>query len=67
MNTKSPSEPSVLVIMLEQEKVEFMPPDLESRLRQMFPNLTWVEAPLEEEQWHALLREKQPELSLIHI
>ena len=64
MNTTPPSEPSVLVIMLEQEKLEFMPPDLEGRLREMFPNLTWVQAPLEPEQWHALLREKQPEIIL---
>jgi len=48
--------------MTEQEKKEFMPPDLESRLREMFPELLWVEAPLPEDQWHELLRDKQPEI-----
>jgi phosphoglycerate dehydrogenase-like enzyme len=57
-------QPAVLVIMTEQEKHEFMPPDLESRLREMFPDLTWVEAPLTDEQWHELLSEKRPEIVL---
>jgi phosphoglycerate dehydrogenase-like enzyme len=64
MSQKSTSLPSVLVIMTEQEKVEFMPPDLEARLRGLFPELTWVEAPLEEDQWHKLLNEKRPEIVL---
>ena len=50
--------------MTEQEKLEFMPPDLEGRLRQMFPDLVWAEAPFEEDQWHGLLREHQPEVLL---
>ena len=50
--------------MTEQEKVEFLPPDLEGRLREMFPDLVWAEAPLEEDQWHSLLREHQPEILL---
>jgi len=57
MNAESKSLPSVLVVMTEQEKKEFVPPDLESKLRSMFPELTWVEAPLEEAEWHKLLRE----------
>lgn len=48
--------------MTEQEKIEFLPPDLEARLREMFPDLHWVEAPLQEDEWHALLRDQQPEI-----
>ena len=50
--------------MTEQEKKEFVPPDLESRLRQLFPELVWVEAPLQDDQWQTLLREKRPEIIL---
>lgn len=50
--------------MTEQEKVEFMPSDLEARLRGLLPDLTWVEAPLEEDQWHKLLNETRPEIVL---
>ena len=50
--------------MTEQEKIEFMPADLEARLRDMFPDLHWVEAPLAEAEWHALLKSKQPEIVL---
>lgn len=50
--------------MTEQEKIEFMPPDLEARLRQLFPDLKWVEAPLQKAQWHELLRDHQPEIIL---
>ena len=62
MNKKSTSLPSVLVVMTAQEKHEFMPPDLEEKLRAMFPDLKWVEAPLEVDQWHALLAEQRPEI-----
>jgi phosphoglycerate dehydrogenase-like enzyme len=64
MSKDPTSLPAVLVIMTEQEKQEFMPPDLEARLREMFPSLKWVEAPLSEDQWHALLQEHQPEIVL---
>ena len=64
MIIESGSQRAVLFIMTEQEKLEFVPPDLESRLREMFPNLKWVEAPLQEDQWHELLREHQPEILL---
>ena len=52
----------VLVIMTEQEKKEFLPPDLEARLYEMFPDLTWVEAPLPPDEWNKLLAEKRPEI-----
>lgn len=48
--------------MTEQEKNEFMPPDIEAGLREMFPNLVWVDAPLEVGQWHYSLREQRPEI-----
>ena len=50
--------------MTEQEKKEFLPPDLEARLRQLLPDLKWVEAPVQEDQWHAVLSEHQPEILL---
>ena len=50
--------------MTEQEKIEFLPPDLEAKLRGMFPELIWVEAPLTDDQWHALLTEHRPEILL---
>jgi len=64
MNQAPKTEPAVLVIMTEQEKIEFVPPDLEGRLRGLFPNLVWVEAPLNDDQWHAVIREQQPEIIL---
>lgn len=48
--------------MTEQEKREFLPPDLESRLREILPELTWIEAPVPQDQWQELLREHQPEI-----
>ena len=62
MNGSQGSLPPVLVMMTEQEKKEFLPHDLETRLREMFPDLTWVEAPLSQEQWNQLLAEKRPEI-----
>ncbi|EMI43846.1 hydroxyacid dehydrogenase [Rhodopirellula sp. SWK7] len=62
MNNASRAQPTVLVLMTEQEKNEFMPPDIEAGLREMFPNLVWVDAPLEVGQWHDLLREQRPEI-----
>jgi len=68
MNQAPKTEPAVLVIMTEQEKIEFVPPDLEGRLRGLFPNLVWVEAPLNDDQWHAVIREQQlAECSLLLI
>ncbi len=64
MNVESGGSPNVLVVMTEQEKREFIPPDLESRLRELFPHLTWVEAPLKDDEWIGLLRESQPEIVL---
>ena len=64
MTSKSTLQPAVLVVMTEQEKIEFLPADLEARLRELFPDLIWVEAPLAEDQWQNLLREKQPEILL---
>lgn len=54
--------PNLLVVMTEQEEREFFPSDLRDRLHELFPNLTWCKAPLSEDEWHALLRDKQPEL-----
>ncbi len=62
MNNASRAQPTVLVLMTEQEKNEFMPPDIEAGMREMFPNLVWVDAPLEVGQWHDLLREQRPEI-----
>ncbi|MBB3207311.1 phosphoglycerate dehydrogenase-like enzyme [Rhodopirellula rubra] len=62
MNNASQAQPTVLVLMTEQEKNEFMPPDIEAGLREMFPNLVWVDAPLEVGQWHYSLREQRPEI-----
>jgi len=64
MNRVPTSQPTLLVVMTEQEKKEFIPPDLEVRLRDLFPDLTWVEAPLQDADWRALLRENQPEIIL---
>ena len=50
--------------MTEQEKREFVPEDLEARLRNLLPQLVWVEAPQSEDQWHQLLREVRPEVLL---
>ncbi|MEM7455669.1 MAG: hydroxyacid dehydrogenase [Planctomycetota bacterium] len=64
MNSADESMPTVLVIMTEQEKKEFLPPDLEGRLRELFPALKWVAAPVSESDWHNLLRENSPEIVL---
>jgi len=64
MNTESITRPAVLVVMTEQEKHEFMPSDLEAQLRLLFPDLTWVEAPLRPDRWRELLREHRPEIVL---
>ena len=48
--------------MTEQEKIEFLPPDLEAQLREIFPDLTWVESPLGEDEWRQLLEKQQPEI-----
>jgi len=64
MKDTSAPKPSVLVVMTEQEKIEFLPPDLEARLRKLFPDLTWVEAPLQESEWQELLAKQQPEILL---
>ena len=62
MNTSAAPNRSVLVVMTEQEKIEFLPPDLEAQLREIFPDLTWVESPLEEGEWRQLLEKQQPEI-----
>ena len=62
MNNSSAPNRSVLVVMTEQEKIEFLPPDLEAQLREIFPDLTWVESPLEEGEWRQLLEKQQPEI-----
>ncbi|WP_186775830.1 hydroxyacid dehydrogenase [Rubripirellula tenax] len=61
---KSRSHPPVLVVMTQQEKHEFMPPDLEARLRALFPELVWADAPLRDDQWRELLSEQRPEIIL---
>jgi phosphoglycerate dehydrogenase-like enzyme len=53
-----------MVMMTEQEKIEFIPPDLEARLRKFVPDLVWVEAPVSEQEWNILLREHRPEVLL---
>lgn len=50
--------------MTEQEKREFLPEDLESRLRDLFPDLVWFEAPQPEDEWQRLLKEHRPEIVL---
>ena len=62
MNESQGSLPPVLVLMTEQEKKEFLPPDLEAQLHEMFPELTWVEAPISQDDWNKLLAEKRPEI-----
>lgn len=62
MNESQDSLPPVLVLMTEQEKQEFLPPDLEAQLYELFPDLTWVEAPLSPDEWNKLLAEKRPEI-----
>jgi len=62
MNEIQGSLPPVLVLMTEQEKKEFLPPDLEARLYEMFPDLTWVDAPLSQDKWNKLLAEMRPEI-----
>ena len=64
MKDASAPKPSVLVVMTEQEKIEFLPPDLEARLRKLFPDPTWVQAPLQESEWQELLAKQQPEILL---
>ena len=58
------AHPSVLIVMTEQEKKEFMPPDLEAQLHSIFPEAIWAEAPLENEQWQNLLQTHRPEILL---
>ncbi|MCM2369601.1 hydroxyacid dehydrogenase [Aporhodopirellula aestuarii] len=64
MNSKPSPQPTALVLLTEQEKKEFLPPDLESRLRELFPDLIWIEAPVQEDEWHRVLREQKPEIVL---
>ncbi len=62
MNKKQLDQPRAIVLTTPQERKEFLPAPLDTRLCELLPDAVWIEAPVSAEEWKKLLDEHQPEI-----